>query len=61
MQKKAVQINFEIMGKAFWEFVLQKAIKADSTIVYEKDGVLIEENPKTSTKSVLNGNLLNVN
>jgi hypothetical protein len=61
MQKKAVQINFETMGKAFREFVSQKAIKANSTIVYEKYGVLIEENPKTSTKSELNGNLPNVN
>jgi hypothetical protein len=49
------------MGKAFREFVRQKAIRANSTIVYIKDGVLIEENPKTSAKSVLNSNLLNIN
>jgi hypothetical protein len=61
MQKKAVQINFEIMGKAFREFVRPKSIKVNSTIIYKKYGVLIEGNPKTSTKSLLNGNLPNVN
>ena len=61
MQKKAVQINFKIMSKAFREFVRQKAIKADSTIVYVKDGALIEENPKNSATIVLNSNLLNIN
>jgi hypothetical protein len=61
MQKKMVHINFEVMAKAFREFVRQKAIQADNTIVYVKDGLLIEENPKTSAKNVLNSNLLNVN
>ena len=61
MQQKAVHINFEVMAKAFREFVRTKAIKADNTIVYVKDGALIEENPKNSVKTILNSNLLKVN
>lgn len=41
------------MRKAIKEAVREKAMKANSTIVYLKDGELIEEDPKTQTKHVL--------
>lgn len=53
MKAPQVQINFKIMEKAFREHVRKKAIPAGSTIIYKKDGQLIEEDPKTSKKIIL--------
>ena len=53
MKVPQVQINFKIMEKAFREHVRKKAIQAGSTIIYKKDGHLIEEDPKTSKKIIL--------
>ena len=41
-----VNIDFEKMSLVFHKYVLAKALKAGSTIVYLKDGVLVEEDPK---------------
>lgn len=41
------------MRKALKENVRGKAIKANSTIVYLKDGELIEEDPKIQIKGTL--------
>jgi hypothetical protein len=43
----AADFDFKLMSKAFKETVRDKAIKANSTIVYLQDGELIEKNPKT--------------
>jgi hypothetical protein len=48
-----VQINFDIIGKAFEKHVRQKAILAGNTIVYAINGQLIEEDPITLKKTVL--------
>ena len=53
MKVPQVQINFKIMEKAFREHVRKKAIQVGSTIIYKKDGQLIEENPVTSEKIIL--------
>ncbi len=53
MKSPQVHINFKIMEKAFREHVRKKAIQAGSTIIYKKDGQLIEEDPKTSKKIIL--------
>ncbi len=36
------------MAKALKEFVRKNAIASNNTIIYMKDGHLVEENPKTS-------------
>ena len=50
---KKVNIDFKVMQQALKQSVRDKAIKAGSTIVYVKDGQLIEENPATQTKRTL--------
>ena len=61
MKSPQVHINFKIMEKAFREHVRKKAIQAGSTIIYKKDGQLIEEDPKTSEKFVLKAGSLKTN
>jgi hypothetical protein len=51
--KSPVNINFDAMSKAFQQHVREKAKKAGSTIVYQKDNQLIEENPLTGEKKIL--------
>lgn len=51
--KQQVQIDFEVMAKTFRELVVEKAIAAKSTIVYVEDGKLVEEDPATEHKKVL--------
>jgi ABC-type proline/glycine betaine transport system ATPase subunit len=46
MKTKFVSIDFTKMAVAFRKHVLEKALNAGSTIVYMKDGKLIEEDPK---------------
>ncbi|MBV9962450.1 MAG: hypothetical protein JO072_09400 [Parafilimonas sp.] len=53
MKKEKVNIDFTLMQKAIKQTVREKAIKANSTIVYLQDGELIEEDPKTKTKRIL--------
>lgn len=61
MEKSQVNIDFKLMETAYREYVREKAILAGSTIVYVKDGQLIEENPKTLEKNILNKTLLPIN
>jgi hypothetical protein len=44
--KSRVNIDFLRMGKAFQQHVRQKAARFGSTIVYLKNGMLLEEDPK---------------
>ena len=53
MMKQQVNIDFEIMAKAMAKYVRDKAAKAGSTIVYKKDGILVEENPLTLEITIL--------
>lgn len=53
MKPKQVNIDFKKMGKAFREHVRKKATLAGSTIIYKKNGQLIEEDPATSKKIIL--------
>ncbi|MCW3106066.1 MAG: hypothetical protein JWQ09_572 [Segetibacter sp.] len=53
MEKAQVNIDFEVMAKAMREHVRNKAARAESTIIYKKNGVLIEEDPKNSKKTIL--------
>jgi hypothetical protein len=53
MGVRKVNIDFKVMQQALKQNVRDKAIKAESTIVYLKNGRLIEEDPKTSSKRTL--------
>lgn len=46
--KSKVNIDFKIVAEAFHEYVLQKARKAGSTVVYMKNGEVVEEDPKNA-------------
>lgn len=53
MTNTEVNIDFQIMAKAMREHVRNKATRAGSTIVYKKNGALIEEDPKNSKTTIL--------
>lgn len=53
MTRAKVNIDFDLMAKAFREHVRSKAKRAGSTIVYKENGLLIEEDPKNATKKVI--------
>ncbi len=57
MKLKQVNIDFKKMEKAFREHVRRKAILAGSTIIYKRNGQLIEEDPATSKKTILKTSL----
>jgi hypothetical protein len=48
-----VKIDFTILSRALKEYVRQKALQSNSTILYKKGNQLIEENPKTSQTKIL--------
>ena len=54
MKTTAVNINFKKMAIAFRAHVRLKAVQAVSTIIYMENGLLIEENPKDSSKTIRN-------
>lgn len=53
MESAEVKIDFAVMEIALREVVVEKAKKANSTIVYMENGQLIEEDPNTSEKKIL--------
>lgn len=59
MEPKKVNIDFNIMQKAVKAAVRAKALQFGSSIIYLKDGILIEENPRTNTIKTLNKDLPN--
>ena len=48
-----VNIDFRLLGIALQKYIREKATKSGSTILYKKDGQLIEEDPRTSQKKIL--------
>lgn len=57
MKNSPVNINFTKMAIAFRSHVRLKAAQAGSSIVYMKNGQLIEENPKDATTKIRNSSL----
>ncbi len=53
MTTPQVNIDFKKMEKAFREHVRRKAMLTGSTIIYKKNGQLVEEDPATSQKTIL--------
>lgn len=49
MKTKNVNIDFTVMQKAMKKAVRAKALQFGSSIIYLKDGELVEENPRTRT------------
>jgi ABC-type proline/glycine betaine transport system ATPase subunit len=46
MNTESVNIDFKRMAVAFRKHVLEKALNAGSTIIYMRNGKIIEEDPK---------------
>ena len=53
MKPPQANIDFKKMEKAFREHARRKAIEAGSSIIYKKNGQLVEEDPATSKKTIL--------
>ncbi|MFN7493164.1 MAG: hypothetical protein ACK5RG_09635 [Cyclobacteriaceae bacterium] len=47
MKSEVVKIDFKKMSVAFRNHVIQKAIVSGNTIVYLKEGKIVEEDPKS--------------
>jgi len=53
MEKRKVNFNMATIGKAVEAFVRSRAIRFGSFIVYEENGKVVKENPRTGEKTVL--------
>lgn len=53
MISSQVNIDFRQLSVAFQKYIREKATKSNSTILYKKGSQLIEENPKTLSKTIL--------
>lgn len=53
MLNSSVNIDFIKLGKAFQLYIREKAKISGSTILYKSGDHLIEENPRTSQKTIL--------
>lgn len=53
MKKKLIEIDFKVMAKALKEHVRKTALLTGNTIVYLKNGEVVEENPATSETRIL--------
>lgn len=53
MEEKEVKIDFDALSQSMRRFIREKAIAAGSSIVYQEDNYLIEENPATGEKKIL--------
>ena len=53
MEQVQVNFNMETIGNEVKAFVRSRAIRLGSFIVYEENGQIIKENPRTGEKTVL--------
>ena len=53
METQKVKIDPDKLSQSMRQFIREKAIAAGSTIVYQEDNNLIEENPATGEKKIL--------
>ena len=53
MEKGQVNFDFPGVGKAVKEYVRERAIRLGSLIVYRENGKIIEEDPRTGVKTVI--------
>lgn len=57
MNYSLVNIDYMAMAKALSKHIREKAAHSNSTIIYLKNGAIIEEDPKNNTKSILKQSL----
>jgi hypothetical protein len=53
MEQIPVNFNMATIGKDVEAFVRSRAIRLDSFIIYEEDGNVIKEYPRTGQKTIL--------
>ena len=53
MERTQVNFNMATIGKDVEAFVRSRAIRLGSFIVYEEDGKIIKEDPRTGQKTVV--------
>ena len=53
MEQKQVNFNMTTIGRDVEAFVRSRAIRLGSFIVYEENGKIIKEDPRTGQKTVL--------
>lgn len=53
MERRKVNFNMATIGKAVEAYVRSRAIRLGSFIVYEENGKIIKEDPRTGQKTVL--------
>lgn len=53
MEHAKVNFNMATIGKEVEAFVRSRAIKLGSFVVYEEDGHIIQEDPRTGQKTVI--------
>jgi hypothetical protein len=53
MEQAQVNFNMATIGKQVEDFVRSRAIRLGSFIVYEENGKIIKEDPRTGQKTVL--------
>jgi len=53
MTYSQVNINFDLLAKAFQKYIREKALQSGSTIVYKLNDQLIEEDPQTLKRKIL--------
>jgi hypothetical protein len=53
MEKGQVNIDFPGVGEAVEAYARARAIEFDTTIVYRENGKIIEEDPRTGVKTVI--------
>ena len=50
MENSSVDLSAKAMGKSLKAFVRARAIKHGTYIIYEENGIIIKENPRTGEK-----------
>ena len=53
MKKREVNIDFKKMESAVRKYVVKKALESGTTIVYQENGHIVEEDPKSFKKTIL--------
>ena len=53
MEQRKVNFDLATIGKAVEAFVRSRAIRLGSYIIYEENGKIIKEDPRTGQKTVL--------
>jgi len=53
MESPKVKFNLAAIGKEMGAFVRSKAVQYGSFVIYEENGKIIRENPRTGKKTII--------